>query len=302
MELRMSQKERDRMKVLAEVVTGRLKQKDAARVLGISIRQVRRSVRRFEEEGDKGLVHRLRGRGSNRKIDERLKDRALALIQEKYADFGPTLASEYLAEEDGLPFSAETMRRWMTEAGYWKPKKRRLEVHQWRERRSCFGELVQMDTSLHDWFEGRSEKAALISMIDDATSRSLKAFFPTDSTRTNMTMLRIYLERFGRPVAIYADRAGHFKTTRPTTIEEDLARREAETQIGRALRELGIEYIAAHSPQAKGRVERSFGTDQDRLIKGMRLAGANSIQEGNAYLEAKYLPLWERRFANSAAQ
>jgi len=302
MELRMSEKERDRMKVLAEVEAGHLKQKDAARLLGISPRQVRRSLRRFQEEGDKGLVHRSRGRGSNRRIDQSLKERALSLVKKKYKGFGPTLACEQLAKADGLSLSVETVRKWMTEEGYWKPKKRRIEVHQWRARRPCFGEMVQMDTSIHDWFEGRGESAVLISMIDDATSRCLKAFYDTDSTRTNMAMLRLYLERHGRPRAIYVDQASHFKTTRPTTIGEDLARRAAETQIGRALRELGIEHLTAHSPQAKGRIERSFGTDQDRLVKELRLADVDTIKNGNAYIETRYLPLWEERFTVTPAQ
>ena len=302
MELRMSQKERDRLKVVKDVVEGRMRPKDAARVWAVSEKQVSRVVKRYQEEGDAGLVHRLRGRPSNRKTSEDIKEEVIERMKNRYKGFGPKLASEKLEEELGLVVSRETVRTWMMEAKLSQPWKQRLKHHAWRERRECFGELVQMDTSLHDWFEGRGEKAVLITMIDDATSRSIKRFYPADGTESNMALLRLYLERLGRPVAIYADKAGHFKVNRRTTIEEDLAGREPETQIGRALRELGIEYIAAHSPQAKGRVERSFGTDQDRLVKGMRLAEIATIEAANRYLEDNYLPEWEKRFTVPATQ
>jgi transposase len=301
MQLLMSQRERDRLKVIDEVASGAsgvrgLAQAQAGELLGLSERQVRRLVKRYREQGDVGLIHRSRGRASNRKTPAEVRERAVERLRGEYEGFGPTLASEKLAEREGLVVSRETVRRWMIEEGLHEPRRRRVEARQWRERRACYGELVQMDTSIHDWFEGRGETAVLISMIDDATGHLWMRFYPTDSTATNMAHLREYVLRYGRPVALYADKASHFKATRPATIAEQLEGREAQTQIQRALGELHIEYIPAHSPQAKGRVERSFGTAQDRLVKELRLAGIATIDAANAFLEATYIPLINRRF------
>lgn len=293
----MSGKDRDRLKVLHEVRRGHLRQKEAGAQWGMTERWVRKLVARMRKEGDGGILHRLRGRASNRKIAEKTRRKAVGVVKARYGDFGPTLASEYLAEREGIAVSKETLRQWLIEAGVWKPKKRRVDaVHEWRARRSCRGELVQWDTSEHDWLEGRGEKLYLIAMIDDATSRLLARFVRHDSTAENLRLLRAYLERWGRPVAFYTDKAGLFQVNRPASREEQLAGQEARTQIGRALEELGIEWIAAHSPQAKGRVERCFGTLQDRLVKGLRIAGARSLEQANAYLEGEFLPQWEERF------
>jgi uncharacterized protein (UPF0248 family)/transposase len=301
MELVMSQKERDRMKVIDQVAQGKLRQRQAAALVGLSERQVRRIVQRYQLEGDVGLVHRSRGRASNRTIPGQVREEAVRRVRECYSDFGPTLAGETLAERDGIAVSRETLRGWMIAEGIWKARARRVTHRQWRARRECVGELVQMDTSIHDWFEGRGEQAVLINMVDDATSRVFARFFPADTTEANMRMLMAYLRRYGRPVAIYADGASHFLTTRTaTTLEEQLEGRQPETQIGRALRELSIESITAHSPQAKGRVERSFGTSQDRLIKKMRLANVCTIDEANAFLEG-YLPEHNAKYAVAPA-
>lgn len=297
MELRMSHKERDRLKVTQQVREGKLTQVAAARLLGISERQVRRSVQRYREQGDAGLVHRSRGQPSNRKLPEQTRNQALAMLrQDKWRDFGPSFAAEKLAETAAIHVSRETVRRWMIEAGLWQPRKPKVTHRHWRERKACVGEMVQMDTSEHDWFEARGEQAVLITMIDDATSRLFMRFFPTDSTATNMTLLRDYIKRYGRPLSIYADKASHFKTTRSATVAEQLEGRQAETQIQRALRELDIEYIPAHSPQAKGRVERSFGTAQDRLVKELRLAGIGTIEAANECLEHSFMPMCNQRF------
>ena len=293
----MSGKDRDRLKVLHEVRRGHLTQQEAGEQLGVTERWVRELVARMRKEGDGGILHRLRGRASNRKIPEKTRQKAVQWVKAKYRGFGPTLASEYLAKGDGITVSKETLRQWLIEAGVWKRKKRRVEeVHEWRPRRSCRGELVQWDTSEHDWLEGRGEKLYLIALIDDATSRLLARFVRHDSTEENLRVLRSYLERWGRPRACYTDKAGLFQVNRPASREEQLAGDEARTQIGRALEELGIERIAAHSPQAKGRVERCFGTLQDRLVKGLRVAGARTREEANAYLEREFLPEWEQRF------
>lgn len=303
----MSLKERDRMKLVHQYVSQppsshSLSQAKAAQLCGVSVRQFQRLVRRYRAEGDAGLVHRARGRPSNRKLDDATASQALAILrQPRYHDFGPTLAAEKLAQRHGLKVSRETLRRLMAQAGLWQPRQRRVIAHTQRPRRECFGELVQMDTSIHDWFEGRGETAVLITMIDDATSRVVMRFFPADSTLTNMALLREYFRRQGRPQAIYADRASHFTTTRQASAAEQLAGREAETQIQRALRELDIEYIPARSPQAKGRVERSFGTAQDRLVKELRLADISTIAQANEFLEREFMPWWNRHLTVAPA-
>ena len=302
MELRMSGKERERLKVVGALKERRLKQVEAARRLRLCERQVRRLLRRYEAEGDGGLVHRARGRPSNRRLPEALRRRVLAQVTRAYRDFGPTLAAEKLQERDGLAVSRETLRQWMTAEGLWKPRRPAREVHLWRPRRSSFGELVQMDTSEHAWFEGRGvAEPVLVSMIDDATNRQVKRFFAGDTTEANLETLGRWLRRHGRPLALYADRDSIFRVNREPTRQEALVGREAETQFGRALRELGIEYIPAGSPQAKGRVERSFQTDQDRLVKELRLRGISDIPSANAYLDSEYVPMLNRRFAVPAA-
>ncbi len=293
----MSQKERDRLKVLHEVEKGHGTQRRAAVQLGRTDRWVRKLLKRVRREGDRGVIHRRRGRPSNRRLPKALRERAVTRGRESYRDFGPTLAMEYLAKRDGITLSKETLRQWLIAAGVWKARPRRVkEVHTWRPRRPCRGELVQWDTSEHAWLEGRGQEPYQIGMIDAASSRLLARFVPHDSTEENLRMLKAYLERWGRPGAFYTDKAGLFKVNRTPTREEQLRGQEPRTQIGRALEELGIEWIEAHSPQAKGRVERCFGTLQDRLVKGLRLAGAGTLEQANAYLEQELLPEWEARF------
>ena len=293
----MSQKERDRLKVLHEAKQRQITQKEAAEQIGVTERWVRKLMGRMRREGDRAVVHGLRGRSSNRRMAAPIREQAVGWVKKEYGDFGPTLAAEYLAEQHGIAVSRETLRGWMIAAQLWKPRRARVErIHQWRARRSQIGELVQWDTSEHDWLEERGEKLYLILMIDDASSRALARFVRHDSTEENLRTLRAYLQRWGRPAAAYTDRAGLFKINRPQRIDEQLRAELPKTQIGRALEELGIEWIAAHSPQAKGRVERFFGTAQDRLVKGLRKAGAHTLEEAQRYLERIYLPLWNRRF------
>jgi len=297
----MSQEERDRLKVLHEASKRQITQKQAAEEIGVTERWVRKLLARMRKEGDRAVVHRLRGRQSNRKIAEPVRGKAVALVKREYGDFGPTLAREYLAERHGIKVSRETLRQWMMEAQLWKPRRARIErVHTWRPRRAQCGELVQWDTSEHDWLEGRGEPLYLIAMIDDATSRAKARFVRHDSTAENLRLLRVYLRRWGRPGAFYTDKASLFRTPRAPQAEEQLEGQRPRTQIGRALQELGIEWIPAHSPQAKGRVERFFGTAQDRLVKGLRKAAAGTLEEAQQYLETVYLPLWNRRFTRAA--
>ena len=291
MELRMSQKERDRLKVIEQLDKGLIGQQQAASWLGLSVRQVRRTLRRYQRQGDRGLLHQGRSKPSNRRLDPATVERAKELLRTRYRDFGPTLAAEHLADDDGLAASRETVRGWMIQQGLWGGQRKKRPHRHRRPRRACLGELVQMDTSSHDWLEGRGEPCVLITMIDDATGRKLLRFFPSDSTVTNMSLIKLWIERHGRPVALYTDWASHFK-------QISLAGAKAsQTQIERALGELDIRLIAAHSPQAKGRVERSHGTDQDRLVKEMRLLGIATLAAANRFLEEIYLPRMEEKFA-----
>ena len=299
----MSTEERDRLKVLHEVKQGHLTQAAGADQLGVSERWVRELVRRLRGRGDSAVIHGLRGKVSNRRLDKKTEKQAIKLYKAEYSDFGPTLATEYLSAHHSIVVSKETLRKWLTQAGLWQSKPRRVkQIHTWRARRMCRGELVQWDTSIHDWLEGRSQQPLkLIAMIDDATNELFAAFTHEDSTVEHMRLLRGYLEQHGRPLAFYTDKAALFHVT-PKRIDYDRKLSQAgETQIGRALRELGIELILAHSPQAKGRVERCFGVLQDRLVKGLRKAGADRLEQANQYLVEVFLPIWNRRFRRDAA-
>jgi len=297
----MSAKERDRLKVLHEVRKRHITQKQAGVELGISVRWVRTLVKRLLREGDNALRHRLRGRPSNRKTPEAVKRRVLELFRQKqqaklWHDYGPTLAAEELAEDHGIRVNRETLRQWLIEAKLWRARRSRIErAHLWRPRRARYGELVQWDTSEHNWLEGRGEKLYLISMIDDATSQLTAHFVRHDSTEENLEQLRRYVEQHGRPVAVYTDKASLFQIA-PRAIHHRDAPQQQLSQIGRALQELNIEWIAAHSPQAKGRIERSFKTAQDRLVKGLRRVGAKDLETANGYLEQGFMPLWNERF------
>jgi hypothetical protein len=292
----LSQQERDRLRVLHEVKQKHLTQVEAALRLKVTDRHVRRMLIRMGERGDGGIVHGLRGRPSNRKLAACLEQKILARVRHRYADFGPTLAAEHLAQ-DGLRVSRETLRQWMIQGALWRPRRKRVKaVYVWRERRAGFGELVMQDSSPFRWLEDRGPACQLIALIDDATSRIWARFAEHDSTEENLRTLGGWLRRYGRPVAHYTDRNSIFRTTRPAPLAEQLRGDPARTQFGRALNELGITWIAAHSPQAKGRIERLFETLQDRLVKEMRLAGIDSIEAANRFLELHFIPEWEQRF------
>ena len=297
----MSQEERDWLEWLKRAQDGVITQRVAAEKMGVSDRWVRKLLKRMATDGDRIVVHGLRDRPSNRKIDEKIRAEAIQFLkQPEWHDFGPTFASEQLAKRHKVTISKETVRAWMIEEGLWKAQPRKLtEVHRWRPRRSGFGELVQWDTSNHDWLEGRGESVRyLVRLIDDATSRSWGRFVQHDGTRENMAVLWEYLERHGRMVDVYTDRAAMFMVTPKSKQSAQQKQQEDRlTQIGRALRELGIGWIPAYSPQAKGRVERSFGTDQDRLVKQLRLAQVKTLEASNVFLEKEYWPEWNDRFA-----
>ena len=286
----MSQREAQRLAVLQGVQEGKLSQAQAGLQMGLSSRQVKRLCRRLREDGAAGLISKRRGAPSNRRIEPAQREHFVGLVRERYADFGPELAREYLARDHSFGYSTETLRGWMIQAGLWKAKQRRAKrVHSPRERRACVGELVQIDGSHHDWFEGRTEKCCLIAFIDDATGRVLGAkFSPQETTEAYFAVLHDVVQRHGAPLALYSDRHGIFTKHDP----ED----PKPTQFERALLQLHIEPICAHTPQAKGRVERLFQTLQDRLCKALRLEGIGSIEPANRWLHA-YLQQHNQRFA-----
>jgi transposase len=300
----MSQKERDDLDWLKRVRAGTITQREAAGKLGVSDRWVRTLLKRLNKEGDAIVVHGLRGRPSNRKLADETRRQALAIVkQPDWHDFGPTFAAEQLSKRHRIQVGKETLRGWMIQAGLWKSKARRLEeAHFWRPRRSAFGELVQWDTSEHDWLEGRGPVRYLVRMIDDATSWSWGRFVERDATPHNMGVLWEYLDKNGRMVDVYTDRDSMF-TVPPRAGESEDEQRQADrlTQLGRALRELGIGSILAYSPQAKGRIERSFLTAQDRLVKHLRLAKVSTMEGANAFLEKEYWPEWNAHFARPGA-
>ncbi len=291
--IELTKKALHRLGVVEAVVEGRLKQGPAAEQLGLTARQVKRLVASYRREGAAGLVSRRVGRPSNRRLKESLREAIRALLRERYADFGPTLACEKLREVHGLEVSVETVRGLQIELGLWQPKRRKAaRVFQLRERRGRFGELIQIDGSPHAWFEGRGARCTLIVFIDDATGRLVQLrFFPAETTAAYMQVLRAHLEAYGRAVAVYSDRHSIFRLTCA-----EAANGHTLTQFGRALAALEIEAIHAHTPQAKGRVERANQTLQDRLVKELRLRGIDAMAAANAFLP-EFVADYNRRFA-----
>ena len=295
-QLRLSVAERERAEVLLKVSKSSLSLAKAAELLGVSYRQVLRLWKRFQLDGASGLKHGLRDRASNHRFDAGRRERVLELYRAKYGDFGPTLAVEYLGKLDGEELSEETLRQWLIEAGMWSARRRGVPHRQWRERREHWGEMIQMDGSDHDWFEGRREKASMMVMIDDATNWTHAKFFESETTAAAMTVFGEYVGHYGLPRSLYVDRASIYETTRDSTVEEALQETAPLTQFGRAMRELGVELILAHSPQAKGRVERRHGVFQDRFVKALRLQQINTLESANSYLEREYLDELNEKF------
>jgi transposase len=298
--IEMNTRERRRMTLMTRVVEGLLKLRVAAEMMRVTYRQAKRIWRRYREEGDAGLVRRGRGRRSNRERPAAERARAVALYKKHYTGFGPLLASEHLASDHELVVDHETLRRWLLSAGHWESRRRRQAHRAARERRPRRGDLVQIDGSEHDWFEGRGPKAVLMVMIDDATNRTLARFYAAEDTAAAYDIFERYVHGYGLPVALYPDRDSIYVCTREACLEEQLADVGPETQFARAMRELGVELIPAHSPQAKGRVERRHGLFQDRLVKEMRLLGIRTIVAANAYLDRTFLALVNGRYTVKA--
>jgi transposase len=298
----MSMKEAKRLHLVQKAMEKGITQGEAADMAGLCLRQMQRIVQRVRAEGDPGVCHRARGRKPNNRIPETVKDKAIELCRERYREFGPTLASEKLLEKHRLKVSVETLRTWLLEAGLPYRKRKKRPHRQWRERKSCRGAMVQLDGSHHDWFEGRGPACVLMGYVDDATGEVYARFYDYEGTLPAMDSFKGYIRQYGIPQSVYLDRHSTYKATvQYQTIEDQLEDRQLMSQFEKSLKELGVTVIHAYSPQAKGRVERLFGTFQDRVIKEMRLAGIRNQDEGNAFLES-YLPNYNRRFRVSPAQ
>jgi hypothetical protein len=292
----VGQRDLKRLHIIQKVLERVLEQGEAAELLSLSSRQIRRIVKRVRIEGEKGLIHRSRGKASNRRIPGQIREKIIKLYRGQYSDFGPTLASEKLLERDGLQVNDETLRLWLLESGDWKKSRKKRRHRRWRERKHHFGEMVQVDGSHHDWFEGRGSWCVLMSYIDDATGKVFARFYGYEGTIPAMDSFKRYLGKHGLPMSVYLDRHTTYKSTAKPSVEDELNNTMPLSEFERALKELGVEVIHANSPQAKGRVERLFRTLQDRLVKEMRLRGIRTIEEGNEFLK-HYLPVYNRRFS-----
>jgi transposase len=299
----MSQRELGRAEVLGRVKRRELRVVDAALLMRVGYRQAKRLWKRYREEGAAGLKHRSAGRRSNRAYGEKLREKVLGRVREKYSGrvgerFGPTLAAEHLASDDEVGVEGETLRRWMLEEGWWSRERRRRRHRRRRERKEHFGEMIQMDGSFHAWLEERGPEGCLMDLVDDATNTPLARLGEEETIGAAAGALQAWIERYGVPLKLYVDWKNLYK--RAANAQERLRGEEPITQFGRMCAKLGIELIAASSPQAKGRVERVHGTHQDRLVKKLRLQRIASHAEANAYLESEYLPEHNRRFARPA--
>ncbi len=291
----MSRRESKRLHVIHQALDKRITQEKAAELVGLSSRQLRRMLKRVREEGDDSISHRSRGKSSNRRVPKKIREKALTLYREKYNDFGPTFASEKLLEVHAIKVSKETLRLWLNKENIPYEKRKGRKHRQWRERKHHFGEMVQMDGSQHDWFEGRGPECVLMGYIDDATGTVYGRFYDYEGTMPAMDSFRRYIKRYGIPQSVYLDKHSTYKSPAKQSIEDELEDRKPMSQFERSLAELVVTVHHANSPQAKGRVERSFRTLQDRLVKEMRLAGVNSVGEANEFL-IKYLPTHNTKF------
>jgi helix-turn-helix protein len=300
--LLMRAQEWKRLHLIHQALEKKIKQKEAAELAGLSTRQMRRLMKRIREEGDRGIWHRRRGQPSNRRLADKVREKVLGLFEKKYGDFGPTLASEKLETIDRIRIHPETLRLWLRQADIPYPRRKARVHRRWRQRRSCLGEMVQMDGSHHDWLEGRGPKLVLMGYIDDATSSVHARFYDHEGTRPALDSFSRYVERYGIPLSVYLDNHSTYKSTQPPSPQEQLEGvRTSQSQFQRAMKELGVEVIHAHSPAAKGRIERLFQTFQDRLVKEMRLGQISTLEQANGFLET-YLPSYNQRFRVRAAQ
>jgi transposase len=291
----LTKKQHDRLEIIRRLMRRELKQKVAAEMMGLSTRQVRNLVRKVKQDGARGLAHGNRGQPSPKRLARELVERIVALVKEHYRGFKPKFAAEKLWTRDRIRVSDEKMRQIMIEAGLWRVRRQKSEVHPWREPKAYCGEMVQLDGSHHAWLENRGPKLVLMGLVDDARNRFYGRFYEYEGVFPAMDVLRGYIRHYGLPRSLYVDKHSTYKTVRHPSEDEMLRGEEASTQFERAAQELGIKIIHAHSPQAKGRIERAFGTLQDRLVKEMRLAGISTLEEANRFLEG-YLPRFNAQF------
>ena len=294
--IKMDQRDRKRLRVIYKVLEKELKQVRAADLLGLSTRQIKRIVKRVREEGDSGIVHKSRGKPSNKAIPKKVKDKILKIYEKEYGDFGPTFASEKFYERNGISVNDETLRLWLLGEGKYDWQRKARPHRQWRQRKEQFGEMVQMDGSHHDWLEGRGPWLVFMGYVDDATGNFFARFYDYEGTLPAMDSFHRYIKKYGLPQSIYLDNLATYKSIKEPTIEEQLNNEEPMSQFERAMKELEVRVIHANSAQAKGRIERKFGVFQDRLIKEMRLAGIKTKDEANEFLES-YLPKHNERFS-----
>lgn len=291
----MSRRETKRLHIIHQALDKRITQEKAAELVGLSSRQLRRMIKRVREEGDDGISHRSRGRASNRRLPQKVKDKVLKLYQGQYSDFGPTLASEKLFDVHQIKLSDETLRLWLSQGNIPYEKRKGRKHREWRERKHHFGEMVQLDGSHHDWFEGRGSECVFMGYIDDATGTVSGRFYDYEGTMPAMDSFNRYIKRYGIPQSVYLDKHTTYKSTTKQSIQDELEDKKPMSQFERSLTELGVTVIHANSPQAKGRVERLFRTLQDRLVKEMRLSKVKSVEQANDFL-IKYLPVYNRKF------
>lgn len=304
---RLTQREEDKLDIIHDALAGKITNGQAATMLDISSRQVKRLKNKVREQGYLAVIHRLKGQQGNHHIEESVKEQALTAIKERYSDFKPTFATEKLEENHDIHISPETTRRWMTKEGLWKPRKQKQSsYHSWRPRKDYYGELQQFDGSYHHWFENRFAdaddnpiEACLLASIDDATGKITKAVFAAnEGVEAVFAFWMEYIQEQGKPLSIYLDKFSTYKINHKGAVDN----KDLMTQFQRAMQDLGIQLITAHSAEAKGRVERLFGTLQDRLVKEMRLAQINTPKEGNSFLKEVFLPKFNSRFTISPAK
>ena len=292
----MSQGELKKLHVIRRAIDRIVTQREAAKFIGVSLRQAQRIVRRVRREGDKGVIHRSRGTSSNRATPDKIKSKALTLFKNKYPDFGPTLASEKLFERDKIKVNDETLRLWLIKANIPYKKRKKRPHRQWRERKSRYGQMIQIDGSEHYWLEDRGPYCVFMGYIDDATGKPFGRFYEYEGTIPAMDSFKRYIKKHGIPLSVYLDKHTTYKSTRKPSVEDELNNTMPLSQFERALKELNVKVIHANSAQAKGRVERLFETFQDRLIKELRLENARTIKDANKVLE-RFLPSYAKKFA-----
>lgn len=293
----MSQKELKRLHIIHKVLEKSLKQVEAAKFLGLCTKQIARIAQRVRNEGDKGIIHKARGKPSNRALPEALKAKTIKLYRKKYYDFGPTFANEKLFEINKIKIGNQTLRNWLIEDSAWHITHKRRKHRQWRPRKECFGQMAQIDGSHHKWFEDRAPECVLMGHIDDATGKVSGKFYNYEGTKPAMDSFKCYIIKHGIPLYVYLDKHTTYKSTKKQSIEDELNNIKSLSQLERVFKELGVTVIHANSPQAKGRVERSFETHQDRLVKEMRLVGIKTIKAANKFLDNYYWPKHNRKFA-----